>query len=82
MTISIYDIGYADGFLRIKQKVPFHTTDGSQILGRVSMDNIVINSDKDELSIFDDVNKLKKIRGTISYEILTSLSKTLQREIV
>ena len=82
MTISTYDIGYADGFLRINSKVPFYTTDGSQILGRVAMDNIVINSDKDELSVFDDVNKLKKIRGTISYEILTSLSKTLKREIV
>jgi alanine racemase len=82
MVVSTYDIGYADGFLRIDPNTPFYTKDGSQLLGRVSMDNISINSDKDELCLFDDVTQLSKIHNTISYEILTCLSKDLKRSIV
>lgn len=82
MTVSTYDIGYADGFLRIDPEIQYLTPDGFKLLGRVSMDNISINTNKDEICLFNDVSKLKKIHNTISYEILTSLSKDLTREII
>ncbi len=82
MTVSTYDIGYADGFKRIDPKLYYTTKDGSQLLGRVSMDNISICSKKDEVCLFDDVTVLAKIHNTISYEILTSLSQDIKREII
>jgi alanine racemase len=82
MTVSTYDIGYADGFLRMNPTIPFYTKEGLEILGRVSMDNISVVGDKEQICIFDNVNNLANIRDTISYEILTSLSKDIKREIV
>ncbi len=82
MSVSTYDIGYADGFLRINPEENYTTKCGSQLLGRVSMDSITVDSQKDEICLFDDVTKLSKIHNTISYEILTSLSPTLPREII
>ncbi len=82
LKVSTYDIGYADGFSRIDPAIPFYTKDGSQLLGRVSMDCISICSQKDNICLFDDVRELQKIHNTICYEILTSLSPNLTREIV
>jgi alanine racemase len=82
MTISTYDIGYADGFLRIDPTIPFITEDGYKLLGRVSMDNMSLECDKDEICLFNNVKKLANIHNTITYEILTSLSKDLKREII
>jgi alanine racemase len=82
MMVSTYDIGYADGFLRLDPKVPFFTKDGFELLGRVSMDNISIQSEEDNICIYDDVEKLAALHDTIPYEILTSLSPILRREIV
>ncbi len=82
MKVSTYDIGYADGFLRIPANKQFFTEDGSQLLGRVSMDNISVNSNKEEICLFSDVKELSKIHNTISYEILTTLSPDIRREIV
>ncbi len=82
MDVSTYDIGYADGFKRIDPSVKYITKDGSCLLGRVSMDNISINSQEDEICLFDDVRELVSIHKTISYEILTSLSSSIPRQIV
>ena len=82
MIVSTYDIGYGDGFLRLSEKDKFTTASGYDILGRVSMDNISVNSNDDEICIFDDVKTLAKIHNTISYEITCSLKENIQREIV
>jgi len=82
MVISTYDIGYADGFLRINPHIPFYTKDGLMLIGQVSMDNISVEGDNEEICLFDDVNNLATIRDTISYEVLTSLSSKLKREII
>jgi len=82
MTVSTYDLGYGDGFFRINENQDFATPDGYELLGRVSMDNISLHTDKDEVCIFKDVKYLASLHNTISYEILTSLSPTLQRKIV
>ena len=81
MTVSNYDFGYADGFLRSASK-RFQTTDGTLLAGRISMDNSTFVSDADELLIFDDARLLAQAAGTISYEVLTSLKAHLTRKIV
>ena len=81
MYISTYDIGYGDGFLRIGKKYNYYTPKMYKILGRISMDSLSINSQDDEVCIFEDVKRLANIHKTISYEILSNLSSLLSKEI-
>jgi len=73
MTISTYDLGYGDGWMRSSSLKPFITTDGLPILGRVSMDYISLESTKDEISIFENALDAGKQLQTISYEVMTQL---------
>lgn len=82
MNISTYDIGYGDGFLRLNGNQHYMTSKGFKVLGRVSMDYIAINSIDKEVCLFDDVKQLAKLHNTISYEIVTTLSRDLKKEIV
>ncbi len=82
MIVSTYDLGYGDGFLRLNENTPYKTPKGFEILGRVSMDNLSLNTDEKEVCIFDDVQNLAKIHHTIPYEILTSLKADIPRQIV
>jgi alanine racemase len=81
MTVSTYDIGYGDGFLRLNENHEYLTSKGYKILGRVSMDNISLPTEDEEVCIFEDVRELAKIQDTISYEIATALSKDIKRVI-
>jgi alanine racemase len=78
--VSTYDIGYGDGFRRLGD-AKFTIKNGKKLLGRVSMDSIVVEGDDDEICIFDNVSELSQIHKTISYEILTSLNPNLKRVI-
>ncbi len=80
--ISTYDIGYGDGFLRINENQSYKTPKGFKVLGRVSMDNLSLNSKDEEVCIFDDAKSLAKIHNTISYEIVATLSTELKREVI
>lgn len=82
MTVSTYDVGYGDGFLRLNEKHKYITPKGCKILGRVSMDNLSINSQDEEVCIFDDVRQLAKIHDTITYEIITTLNPNIKKEII
>jgi len=83
MKIGTYDIGYGDGFLRVgEHHDKFITKDGFKLLGRVSMDNLTLDCQDDEVCLFDDVKELSKIHNTIYYEILTSLKPSIPKEIV
>lgn len=81
MEVSTYDVGYGDGFLRLNERKSYTTPEGFTILGRVSMDNISLNSTQEEVCLFNDVTTLAKIHDTITYEILTSLKPTIKRII-
>ena len=81
MKISTYDLGYGDGFLRLDGSKKYTTSKGYEILGRVSMDNISINSEDEEVCIFDDVRELASIHNTITYEITTTLLPHIKKEI-
>ncbi len=81
MTVSTYNIGYADGLSRLLSN-SYQTPDGDELIGRVSMDNSVFKSDKEELLIFDDANEIAAFCGTIGYEVLTGLFPSIPRRIV
>ena len=82
MLISTYDLGYGDGWMRSNSFQPFITAEGLPILGRVSMDYISLESTKDEICIVNNAIESSKQLGTISYEIVTQLSKDIKRIIV
>ena len=82
MTVSTYDLGYGDGFLRINERKSYTTPKGYKVLGRVSMDNLSLNTKDEEVCIFDDVKTLAKEHDTITYEITTTLSPYIKKEII
>ena len=82
MTISTYDVGYGDGFLRLNERCSYETPKGYKVLCRVSMDNLSLNTNDDEVCIFNDVNALAKTHDTITYEITTALNPNIKKEIV
>jgi alanine racemase len=82
MTVSTYDLGYGDGWTRTDSSNPYITAEGLSILGRVSMDFILLESQKDEVIIMDNAKEAAKQFGTISYEMTTSLSSAIPRIVV
>ncbi len=81
MHVSTYDIGYGDGWCRGNAHDPYITADGFPILGRVSMDFMTLESLQDEVCIMSDAQKAAKHYHTISYEMTTALSPTIERVI-
>ena len=82
MQISTYDIGYGDGFKRMNINQNYRINKEEKILGNISMDNMSINSTRDEICLFNDVQALATLHNTISYEILTSLNSNIKRIII
>lgn len=74
MVVSTYDVGYGDGIFR-----SMRYTKDKEILGRVSMDSIVVEGEEEEICIFDDAKELAHSLGTISYEVLVKLSPFIFR---
>ena len=92
MTIAILGIGYADGISRILSNngYAYYKKLKFKIIGRVSMDTVTIdvtNTSKflkegmyvDLINYENDIEKLAKNCGTISNEILTSISARVIR---
>lgn len=75
MIVSTYNLGYGDGWIRKNYTTP----NGLHILGRVSMDYISLASQEDEICILDNAQKAGEQLGTISYDILTRLSPSIDR---
>ncbi len=82
MLVSTYDLGYGDGFFRLNENHNYKTPKGFKVLGRVSMDNLSLDTDEEEVCIFEDVQELAKIHQTIPYEILTNLKENIQKQII
>jgi len=78
--VSTYDIGYGDGWLRDTKDI--YIDKKTQIIGRVSMDFISINSKENEICILSDAKKIAKYCNTISYEILTNLNPNIERRVI
>ena len=92
ITIAILSIGYADGISRKLSNIGkvFYKKKKFNIIGRISMDSITIDVTKYrkmikkgiymELINYEyDIEKLAKKCGTISNEILTSISNRVKR---
>jgi len=77
MRISSYDLGYGDGWRRGE----YITAENLPILGRVSMDMIVLESQKEEVCIMNNAQISAKFFNTISYEMTTGLTSTLKKVI-
>ena len=82
MTVSTYDLGYGDGWTRTDSKNTYMTAEGLPILGRVSMDFISLEGEKEEVVIMDNAQKAAIHFGTISYEMTTSLSSEIPRIVI
>ena len=82
MTVSTYKLGYGDGWTRTESKNAYMTAEGLSVLGRVSMDFISLESEKEEVLIMDDAQNAARHFGTISYEITTGLSKEIERIVI
>jgi len=82
MRISTYDLGYGDGWCRGDSDHPYMTAEGLPILGRVSMDFIALESDKEVVCMMNDAQAAAKHFNTISYEMTTALSPTIERSII
>ncbi len=92
MIIAIISIGYADGILRqlSNKGYVYYKKCNFKIIGRISMDTLTIditNNAKllkvgmlvDLINYENDIEKLAKSCGTISNEILTSISNRVKR---
>lgn len=79
--VSSYDIGYGDGFFRLKEGQDLHTKEGFKILPRMSMDSTSIISNENKVCVLYDANKMANVFGTISYEILCRISPFIKRII-
>jgi len=78
MTVSTYDLGYGDGWTRAF----YVTSEKLPIIGRVSMDFISLESEKEEVCVMNDAQDAAKQFGTISYEVTTGLSMEIKRIVV
>jgi len=82
MTVSTYDLGYGDGWCRGDSAKPFVTSEGLPVLGRVSMDFISLESEKEVVCVMNDAKTAAKQFGTISYEITTALSTDISKKVI
>jgi len=82
MTVSTYDLGYGDGWMRSSSLAAFVTAENLPILGRVSMDYVSLESEKNEVCIFDNAQSSAKQLNTISYELMTQLHSDIERVLV
>lgn len=82
MIVSTYDVGYGDGWCRGNSRQSFMTAENLPILGRVSMDFITLESEKEEICVMNNAKKAAQIFDTISYDILTALEANIEKKVL
>jgi len=80
--VSTYDLGYADGLFRYDGQQPFSLQDGTQVVGKISMDNLSLFSEVPEVCLIDDARPWAERFNTITYDVLVKLSPHIKRHIV
>lgn len=80
-SVSNYDFGYGQGFLRANSN-KYITPDSYVQVGRISMDNSSFVCDAEEICIFKNAADAAKCAKTFSYEVLTSLKADIERRII
>ncbi len=79
MKIAVYDLGYGDGLLRYTGEGELKTAGGQRLLGKMSMDSFCCEDVGDKICVFDDARVWADFFGTISYDVLTKLSPSINR---
>lgn len=79
MKIAVYDLGYGDGLLRYAGEGKLKTAGGQRLLGKMSMDSFCCEDVGDKICVFDDARVWADFFGTISYDVLTKLSPSINR---
>ena len=79
MQIAVYDLGYGDGLLRYAGEGELKTAGGQRLLGKMSMDSFCCEDVGDKICVFDDARVWAYFFGTISYDVLTKLSPSINR---
>ena len=79
MRVAIYDLGYGDGLLRYVGEGELRTASGQRLLGKMSMDSFCCEDAGEKICVFDDARVWAKFFGTISYDVLTKLSPSINR---
>lgn len=82
MTVSTYNIGYGDGWLRSCADKAYKTEEGLSILGRVSMDLMSFETEQEEICIMSNAQTAARHFNTIAYEVITSLNSNIPKYIV
>ena len=93
MKIGVIPIGHADGINRFFSENAYVLIGDkkAEVVGNICMDVLMVNlngincDEGDEVVIFDSKNNAEdfaKSVGTISYEVLTNLSKRIERKIL
>ncbi|PHS34075.1 MAG: alanine racemase [Sulfurovum sp.] len=82
MIVSTYDVGYGDGWPRGNSHQSFITSENLPILGRVSMDFITLESEKEEICVMNNAKEAAQIFDTISYDIITGLQSNIQKKVL
>jgi alanine racemase len=79
MRVSTYDLGYGDGWPRGDTAEPYVTEEGKPFLGRVSMDFVSIEGERERICIMADARRAARHYGTICYEMTTALMPSIPR---
>ena len=82
MLVSTYDLGYGDGWHRTSALQAFVTAENLPILGRVSMDFIVLDTVDNEVCVMNDAQNAARQLETISYEVITALHADIERSVI
>ncbi|MDQ7047600.1 MAG: alanine racemase [Sulfurovum sp.] len=82
MLLSTYDLGYGDGWCRDTTQDPYMTSEDLPLLGRVSMDFVMLESAKEEICVMHDAQVASKHFKTIAYEVTTALSPSIPKVVV
>ena len=93
--VAVVGIGYADGISRIISNKGFvyFKEEKFKIIGRISMDSMTINITKSKYNLKvgnymeiinekNDIQKIAEMFDTIPHEVLTSISKRVQRKYI
>lgn len=81
MKIASYDLGYGDGLLRYNGIGELKLSDGTKMLGKMSMDSFSCEDRGDKICVFDDARVFAEFFGTISYDILVKLKPNIKRTL-
>ncbi len=80
--VGTYDLGYADGLFRFNGEGEFFLDGGERIMGKISMDNLVADTEAETLRVIGDANRWARRFSTINYDVLVKLSPRIKRKII